>query len=263
MLLDFIELKKNHFTSSAVRFSYFFKNKFSFLKKYKKLSLKKKWNAGKNDNGQIIVRTKASLLKIQKHISINYSYRYVKISVISNFQFIPFHNKLLTLLLFSNGAAMYINTTEKTLIFSYFFFFISKKLKILKYKNILFMLFQIPKSSFVSLIELYPGRNAQYVRSSGCKAKIIKIDDKTHTALLELPSGIKKIFSYYSLVFLAKISLTLKKIYTTNKAGYWRSFGSKSIVRGVAKNPVDHPHGGRTKSVKYQRTPWGKTTKFK
>jgi ribosomal protein L2 len=28
-------------------------------------------------------------------------------------------------------------------------------------------------------------------------------------------------------------------------------------------NPVDHPHGGRTKAIKYQRTPWGKTTKFK
>ena len=39
------------------------------------------------------------------------------------------------------------------------------------------------------------------------------------------------------------------------KAGYWRSFGSKSLVRGVAMNPVDHPHGGRTKSVKYPRTP--------
>jgi ribosomal protein L2 len=34
-------------------------------------------------------------------------------------------------------------------------------------------------------------------------------------------------------------------------------------VRGVAMNPTDHPHGGRAKSIKYQRTPWGKTTKFK
>ena len=47
------------------------------------------------------------------------------------------------------------------------------------------------------------------------------------------------------------------------KSGYWRALGIKSTVRGVAKNPVDHPHGGRTKSIKYPRTPWGKTTKFK
>jgi large subunit ribosomal protein L2 len=35
------------------------------------------------------------------------------------------------------------------------------------------------------------------------------------------------------------------------------------LSRGVAKNPVDHPHGGRNKAIKYQRTPWGKTTKYK
>ena len=39
--------------------------------------------------------------------------------------------------------------------------------------------------------------------------------------------------------------------------------GKKPKVRGVAKNPTDHPHGGRTKAIKYPRTPWGKTTKFK
>jgi large subunit ribosomal protein L2 len=39
--------------------------------------------------------------------------------------------------------------------------------------------------------------------------------------------------------------------------------GKKSIVRGVAMNPVDHPHGGRAKSIKYPRTPWGLTTKYK
>jgi large subunit ribosomal protein L2 len=55
----------------------------------------------------------------------------------------------------------------------------------------------------------------------------------------------------------------LHKKSANGKAGYWRSFGLKSIVRGVAMNPVDHPHGGRTKAVKYPRTPWGHTTKYK
>jgi large subunit ribosomal protein L2 len=62
---------------------------------------------------------------------------------------------------------------------------------------------------------------------------------------------------------LGRISISENKNFLNGKAGYWRSFGFKSLVRGVAMNPVDHPHGGRTKSVKYQRTPWGKTTKFK
>jgi large subunit ribosomal protein L2 len=69
--------------------------------------------------------------------------------------------------------------------------------------------------------------------------------------------------SYYSLVFLGSLSLEEKKKFHNTKSGYWRSLGFKSTVRGVAMNAVDHPHGGRTKAVRYQRTPWGKTTKFK
>jgi large subunit ribosomal protein L2 len=47
----------------------------------------------------------------------------------------------------------------------------------------------------------------------------------------------------------------LSKNLTNNKSGFWRKFGSKSVVRGVAKNPVDHPNGGRTKSIKTPKTP--------
>jgi large subunit ribosomal protein L2 len=53
------------------------------------------------------------------------------------------------------------------------------------------------------------------------------------------------------------------KKFFNGKAGYWKIYGKKPLVRGVAMNPVDHPHGGRGKSIKYPRTPWGKTTKFK
>jgi large subunit ribosomal protein L2 len=125
------------------------------------------------------------------------------------------------------------------------------------------MIFQIKKLSFISCLELLPGLGAQYVRSSGTKARIIKLDSSSHSALIQLPSGVKKIFSYYSFVMLGRLSLAENLNFLNGKAGYWRSFGLKSLVRGVAMNPVDHPHGGRTKAVKYPRTPWGKTTKFK
>ncbi len=62
---------------------------------------------------------------------------------------------------------------------------------------------------------------------------------------------------------LGRISLFEHSNCLNGKAGYWRSFGVKSLVRGVAMNPVDHPNGGRTKAIKYPRTPWGKTTKYK
>jgi hypothetical protein len=47
------------------------------------------------------------------------------------------------------------------------------------------------------------------------------------------------------------------------KAGLKRSLGQRPKVRGVAMNPVDHPHGGRTKSIRLPRTPWGKVAKLK
>ena len=50
-------------------------------------------------------------------------------------------------------------------------------------------------------------------------------------------------------------SLIENKLALNNKAGYYSRYGKKPINRGVARNPVDHPHGGRAKSVKYQRTP--------
>jgi large subunit ribosomal protein L2 len=59
------------------------------------------------------------------------------------------------------------------------------------------------------------------------------------------------------------VALPEAKRFSNSKAGYWRLFGNKPTVRGVAMNAVDHPHGGRTKSIKHPLTPWGKTTKKK
>lgn len=256
-------LRKSFYTSAAARTSYYFYNKLNFQNKAKKLSLYKKWNAGRNDSGKIIIRTKASLLKKNKIIKINYNLRYLKLGFISSFQFIPFKNRLLSLIYFSNGSFTYYLNNENHKLFSFLYYNFSKKLRKIKIKNTFLILFQIKKLSFISCLELLPGKGAQYTRSSGTKSRIIKFDKENHSVLIQLSSGVKKIFSYYSFVMLGRISLFESKNCLNGKAGYWRSFGVKSLVRGVAMNPVDHPHGGRAKSVKYPRTPWGKTTKFK
>jgi len=59
------------------------------------------------------------------------------------------------------------------------------------------------------------------------------------------------------------VALPSAKKMKNNKAGAIRQRGRKSIVRGVAMNPVDHPHGGRTKAIAHPRTPWGTTAKLK
>jgi large subunit ribosomal protein L2 len=263
LFLKLINLQKTFFTSAASRTAYFFFNKLNFQNKIKKFTFSKKWNSGRNDSGRIVVRTKSSLLRKNKIININYNLRYLRLGFVSSFQFIPFKNKLLSLIFFSNGCFTYYISNDNFKLFSFIHYNFFKKLKKIKNKNFIFMLFQIKKLSFISNIELLPGKNSQYTRSPGTKSRIIKFDNENQTVFVQLSSGVKKIFSYYSVCMLNAISMSDHSKCTNGKAGYWRTFGIKSLVRGVAMNPVDHPHGGRTKSVKYPRTPWGKTTKFK
>jgi large subunit ribosomal protein L2 len=118
-----------------------------------------------------------------------------------------------------------------------------------------FLIKDLPKNQPVSLLEILPNKGIQYVRSSGSFSKILKMDSRISTSLIKLPSGVKKIFSTYSLGSVGSVALPENKKCLNNSAGFYKKFGKKSQVRGVAMNPVDHPHGGRAKSVKYQRTP--------
>lgn len=89
-----------------------------------------------------------------------------------------------------------------------------------KIRNTFLILFQIKKLTFVSFLEILPGRGAQYALSSGVKARIIKFDTPTRSAMIQLPSGLKKIFSYYSFCMLGRIALYSNKNYLNGKAGY-------------------------------------------
>lgn len=90
----------------------------------------------------------------------------------------------------------------------------------------------------------------------GTKAFIKKLDTRTGLSLVVLSSGLRKIFSIYSLATGGPSMLPiLKKAQRNTKFGFYSGLGKKPKVRGVAKNPIDHPHGGKKKSVKYQRTP--------
>jgi large subunit ribosomal protein L2 len=125
------------------------------------------------------------------------------------------------------------------------------------------ILVQLKKNQAISLIEISPGKSIQYVRSVGSHALVSKMDSRVGTGLVKLPSGVKKIFSIYALASPGQVPLHITKNIKITSAGFFKKNGHKSLTRGVAKNPVDHPHGGRNKAIKYQRTPWGKTTKFK
>lgn len=70
-----------------------------------------------------------------------------------------------------------------------------------------------------------------------------------------LPSKQLKYFKFFDICFIGRNGLLEKKNFKPGKAGYNQKIGFKSIVRGVAKNPVDHPNGGRTKSFHREKSP--------
>lgn len=254
-----------------------FKNVLPFPIRFKKLYLRYKSKAGRNCSGSVVVRTKSSLKTKFTRPILNYSFRSLKVGFTSSIFLIPFRNLFISLFQLSDGSYTYIPATtnsklfvltrikslissiaSKTLLEDYLS--LTPKYWIL---NSLHIIRSLPKNQHVCLVEIYPGKGIQYVRAAGSKAKIIKMDTRINTAVVKLPSGVRKIFSIYSLGSLGSVLNPTKTNFKNNKAGYYRNYGCKPTVRGVAMNPVDHPHGGRTKSIKYPRSPWGKTTKFK
>jgi len=257
-------LRKIRYTSGASRnitkltSSWFSHKRFNFLtwRKYSK--------AGRGHFGRIVTWTKGRLRRRLRFPIINYNFRSKVVSIVSTFYLIPFQNKLVALCFLASGSVMYLQTTTQFKLFSLINFPLTRKRKDLTVLTpTIGVLMYIKLLSRVSLLELYPGAGIQYVRSSGSFAKFIKVNWAAHTTLLVLPSGVRKSFSLYSLASVGAVSLKNKRLVRNTKAGFWKSYGWKSKVRGVAMNPIDHPHGGRTKAIKNPRTPWGHPTKLK
>ena len=256
-------LKKLPITSNASRNIKFVTLNFPFWKKISALGYTQSSRAGRTNSGKITCRTKTHIMKKRK-ININYNFRFKSFLFIGALKLLPFSNKLIALVYSSNGGLFFLPLTVKWKLFM----FLYKKTQNINIRNFFphpnfIWVFSLLNGQKVSFLELTPGRGIQYVRSSGTVATFIKLNIINHTAIFKLPSGVKKVISIYSYVSYGNVSLKEKRLIRNTRAGYWKNFGKKPLTRGVAKNPIDHPHGGRTKAIKYPRTPWGKTTKFK
>jgi len=179
-----------------------------------------------------------------------------------------FRTKIISTFFTSSGSIFYkpLNVADKLFLLTRLksIFFIKNSLsdKVILLKPFIhifetsFILLQQEKNSAISLIELNLTKGVEYVRSIGSNSKLVKLDTRVGYGLVVLPSALKKVFSIFSLASSGSSNLSISKnILTSNKAGDKRRKGFKSKVRGVAMNPVDHPHGGRTKSIKFPRTP--------
>lgn len=122
----------------------------------------------------------------------------------------------------------------------------------------------IPIGTIVHNVEMKPEKGGQIARSAGTYVQLVGRDQGY--AVLRLNSGEQRRVSARCMATIGAVSNPDHSNTNMGKAGRHRWYGKRPSVRGVAMNPVDHPHGGgegRTSGGRHPVTPWGKPTKGK
>ena len=120
----------------------------------------------------------------------------------------------------------------------------------------------IPAGTVVHAIELKPGKGAQMARSAGAQAQLVAKEGDW--ALLKLPSGETRRVMLDCRATIGQVGNLDHENVAIGKAGRTRWLGKRPHNRGVAMNPVDHPHGGgegKTSGGRHPVTPWGQPTR--
>jgi large subunit ribosomal protein L2 len=121
---------------------------------------------------------------------------------------------------------------------------------------------RIPLGTVVHAIEMKAGKGAQLVRAAGGRAQLMAREGKYAT--LRMPSGEHRMIHVDCVATIGSVGNGDHELQKIGKAGRTRWKGRRSIVRGVAMNPVDHPMGGgegRSSGGRHPCTPWGVPTK--
>ncbi len=120
----------------------------------------------------------------------------------------------------------------------------------------------IPIGTIIHNVEMYPGRGAQLVRSAGTSANLMAKENKY--AQLRMPSGEYRMIPLNCRATVGSVGNIEHENIKIGKAGRNRHRGVRPGTRGLAMNPVDHPHGGGEGATSIglpsPRTPWGKPT---
>jgi large subunit ribosomal protein L2 len=122
----------------------------------------------------------------------------------------------------------------------------------------------IPVGTIIHNVELKPGKGGQIARSAGTYVQLVGRDQSY--SILRLNSGEQRMARSECMATIGAVSNPDNKNIKLAKAGRSRWLGKRPSVRGVAMNPIDHPHGGgegKTSGGRHPVTPWGKPTKGK
>jgi len=229
---------------------------------FKGLVTSKKQKSGRNRNGKICVRRKqGGCSSLYRKVNFNLPFTRRDNYKLVRIEYDPNRSAYIGLIYnYKNSSFNYILLPEHlslsdTLLNSYEPSF-KRKPGFRTYLN------DFPLGSLVHNISLSILGKGILCRSRGSFAKILQKNIKNNYIRVRLPSGEERLIHQLCKATLGTISNNKKSIKKKN-AGWARRMGNRPSVRGVAMNPVDHPHGGgegRTSGGRCSVTPWGKLT---
>lgn len=120
---------------------------------------------------------------------------------------------------------------------------------------------RIPVGTTVYDVSPVYGDHGKYVKTPGGSAMIQRHDEELGRTRLRMPSGELRWMFDDSYATIGSVAAKDHNLEMIGKAGTNRRRGIRPTVRGCAMNPVDHPHGGRTKGGRHDVTPWAKIAK--
>lgn len=221
---------------------------------------KKSRNGGRNNNGRITVRHVGGGHK-QHYRMIDFKRNKDAIpATVERLEYDPNRSAHIALVCYADGERRYIIAPKGLKAGAQI---ISGDAAPIKVGNTLPMR-NIPTGTVIHNIELKPGKGAQMARSAGAYAQLVARDGAYVT--LRLRSGEMRKVLAEGRATIGEVGNSEHMLRSLGKAGATRWRGIRPTVRGVAMNPVDHPHGGgegRTSGGRHPVTPWGVPTKGK
>lgn len=223
-------------------------------KPFARLIEKQNKTGGRNNQGRITTRHIGGGHK-QHYRIIDFKRDKVEIvAVVERIEYDPNRTSNIALLLFEDGERRYIIAPAGIEVGQKI---ISSTIVPIKEGNCM-PLCNMPLGTTIHCVELKLGKGAQLARSAGASAQLVAKDGAYVT--IRLCSGeMRKIISECKAV-IGEVSNSEHSLISLGKAGAKRHIGIRPTVRGVAMNPVDHPHGGgegRTSGGRHPVSPWG------
>lgn len=219
---------------------------------------KKSKSGGRNNHGRITTRHVGGGHK-QHYRIVDFKRNKIDIpAIVERLEYDPNRTANIALVLFRDGERRYIIAPKGLKVGQEI---LSSESTLVKPGNCM-PLRNIPLGTVIHCVELKPGKGAQIARSAGTSAQLVAKDAGYVT--LRLRSGeMRKIMADCKGV-IGEVSNSEHNLISLGKAGASRWRGVRPTVRGVAMNPVDHPHGGgegRTSGGRHPVSPWGMPTK--